>query len=471
MSNEQQKLQHHIIRNTTPELVTLKLTNWDTKESYDIRGVFTELCLFSSIESVIASGYVTIHEQGNLISTCPIDGREFIEIKFNSTTSDNKQYEDYHRIFFVYAVDTLSEMKDTRIYTIRFTDVLGIINADMRLSIKYDMKLEDIIKNIETIIENPEMKNEEYKQILNANSTIPTGNRLFAFRDDLDLSCNTDYNMKFVVPLWKPIKLISYLTERALSHDSVSLQKDKFTDCLFFQNRKGEFVLTNYKNMFNTRLSTEYTKNVTFVKEIANNDIVSNTIANSSGIQENKYAVQKFDLDKIFNFQLQKNVGFFGFTDYITDFVNKKCDGNTITHEDIQNCINLYGLVGVTQYPYEAIKKTEEPVYFYNTCGMNTSLAEREYDKFTLPYIKGNVVRNYLEYAKIVIEMNGVSDIDIGKYVYIDLGIPEPDSKSIIKYVNETKWIVSKYSHRILGDGTFTTLVECFTPYINRNES
>ena len=249
MSNEQQKLQHHIIRNTTPELVTLKLTNWDTKESYDIRGVFTELCLFSSIESIIASGYVTIHEQGNLISTCPIDGREFIEIKFNSTTSDNKQYEDYHRIFFVYAVDTLSEMKDTRIYTIRFTDVLGIINADMRLSIKYDMKLEDIIKNIETIIENPEMKNEEYKQILNANSTIPTGNRLFAFRDDLDLSCNTDYNMKFVVPLWKPIKLISYLTERALSHDSVSLQKDKFTDCLFFQNRKGEFVLTNYRNI------------------------------------------------------------------------------------------------------------------------------------------------------------------------------------------------------------------------------
>ena len=38
----------------------------------------------------------------------------------------------------------------------------------------------------------------------------------------------------------------------------------------------------------------------------------------------------------------------------------------------------------------------------------------------------------------------------------------------ITQFVNGTKWVVSKYSHRFSGDGTFTTVVECFTPYINR---
>ena len=71
-----------------------------------------------------------------------------------------------------------------------------------------------------------------------------------------------------------------------------------------------------------------------------------------------------------------------------------------------------------------------------------------------------------MEYAKIVIEMNGISDIDIGKYVYIDLG--KSDDNSVTQFVNGTKWVVSKYAHRFSADGTFTTVVECFTPYINR---
>jgi hypothetical protein len=71
-----------------------------------------------------------------------------------------------------------------------------------------------------------------------------------------------------------------------------------------------------------------------------------------------------------------------------------------------------------------------------------------------------------MEYAKIILEMNGVSDIDIGKYVYIDLG--KAEDNNITQFVNGTKWVVSKYSHRFSADGTFTTIVECFTPYINR---
>ena len=466
MSNERITTSDKILRKGSPIIKKLLITNWNLNESYDLSAVFTQLNIYSSIDGIIASGDITISEQGNLISVCPLEGREFIEIEFCSTDKDD--YESYHRLFFVYAVDDISESKDTRSYIIRFTDVLGVINPDIRLSIKYEDKLENIIKKIEEMIENPEMGFEEYKQILNVNNKTPTGNLLFPFTTKDDLSIETEYPMKFVVPQWHPIKFITYLTDRALSKDSVSLQEDKFTDCVFFQNRKGEFVLTNYKKMFTTPLSTQKTKNIVFKREIANTDAQSTPIEATTGAMETKYAVQKFDLLKIFNTQIQKQVGMYGFTDYITDFVNAKCEPKDVKAEEITSCLIRYGLSLGEPYPYETIKKTENGVFYYDTCGINMSVKDMEYERFTLPYLKGKVLRVYMEYAKIVIEMNGVSDIDIGKYVYIDLG--RADDNSVTQFVNGTKWVVSKYAHRFLADGTFTTVVECFTPYINREK-
>lgn len=457
MSNEVQNGSVNVIRNTSPKLTKLSITNWNLNETYDLRFIFTELNIYSSIDGVFASGDVTINEQGNLISSCPIDGREFIEVEFCSLEG---QYEPYHRIFFVYAVDKLFESRDSRSYTIRFTDVLGKINLDMRLSIKYEDKIENILKQIEEIIENPEMGFEDYKQILNNHDTIPTKNRMFPLNDKDDLYIETEYEMKCVVPSWHPVKFINYMVDRALSKDSTSIQEEKFTDCLFFQNRKGEYILTNYKKMFNTQLETEFTKNIEFKKEIANLKV------EKGGFSEVKYAVQRYDLSKIFNDQIQKQIGFFGFTDFITNFVEAKCEPVKVNKDEIQSCIYNYGLSLKEQYPYETIKKTEESVYYYDTCGMNTEIYDREYDRFTLPHLKGQVIRSYLENAKITIEMNGVSDIDIGKFVYIDLG--KADDNSVTQYVNGTKWVISKYAHRFLSDGTYNTMVECFTPYINR---
>lgn len=463
MSNERIKSQEKVLRKYSPVIKKLLLTNWNLNESYDLSSVFTQINIYSSIDGIIASGDLTISEQGNLISSCPLEGREFIEIEFCSIEN---VYESYHRLFFVYAVDDISESKDTRSYIIRFTDVLGMINPDMRLSIKYENKIEDIIKKIEEIIENPEMEFEEYKQILNVNNKIPTGNLLFPFTTKNELSIETEYPMKFVVPQWHPIKLITYLTDRALSQDSASLQEDKFTDCLFFQNRKGEFVLTNYKKMFNTPLSTQYSQNIVFRKEIANTDAKSTPTENTSGMIETKYAVQRFDLSKVFNVQIQKQLGMFGFTDYITDFVNAKCEPKDVKAEEIVSCLMRYGLSSQEPYPYECIKKTENGVFYYDVCGINMSVKDMEYERYTLPYLKGKVMRTYMEYAKITIEMNGVSDIDIGKYVYIDLG--KAEDSTITQFVNGTKWVVSKYAHRFNANGEFTTVVECFTPYINR---
>ena len=446
----------NILRNKSYSLKKLEITNWNTNKAYDLRYVFTELNIYSSLNDIMASGDVTISEQGNLISLAPLDGREFIEIEFCSL---DEQYEPYHRIFFVYAIDNIIEKKDVRTYTIRFTDVFGKVNLDMRLSIKYENKIEDIIKNIKEITENPEMEFEVYKQILN-NHDIYTKNVIFPFVTENELSISTEYKMKFVVPYWHPLKFIKYIVDRSISTDCLSLQEDKFTDCLFFQNRNGEYILTNYKKMFNTPLSTKYSKNISFKK------VIGNTENSNNGFLECKYAVQSFGIKKIFNDQIEKQIGFFGFTDFITDFVNAKCEPVSIKNDEIQSCISRYGLSLSKQYPYETLKKTENGVFYYDSCGMNMSHKEDEYNKFTLPHLKGYVIRKYLEYAKVIVEMNGVSDIDIGKYVYIDLG--HSVDNSISQYINGTKWIISKYAHRLLSNGTYSTVVECFTPYINR---
>lgn len=455
-----------ISRNKSPSLIKLELTNVKENKTYDLRYVYTELNIYSSIDGIITSGDVTISEQGNLISLAPLDGREFIEIKFCSL---DKSYEEYHRIFFVYAVDNLIEVNDSRVYTIRFTDVFGKINPDIRMSITYDSNVEEIIGEVEKIVENPEMGFEEYKQIMNNHSSVPTGNRLFPFKTDDALSVTTEYKIRFTVPEWHPLRLISYLTERGISSENASLlEENKFSDCVFFQNRKGEFIFTSYKKMFETQLSNEYTQNIVFRKVVPNAQ--ENADKKVSGIPEEKYSVFNYSLNKVFNDQYQKQLGFFGFTIFITDFAKAKNEPFTVTNDEIQSCILRYGIFSEKeQYPYETIKKTENGVYYYGSTGTNTTISYDEYNKVTLPYIKGMAIKKYLEYAKITLEMNGVSDIDIGNFVYIDLGNYE-DNNSIATYVKGVKWVISKYSHRFLADGTYTTLVECFTPYINREK-
>lgn len=461
MSANQREGRSNILhRSHSCKLELLHITNFKSDTTYDIRGVFNELNIYSSIDGVITSGDVSIIEQGNLIDLLPLDGREFIEICFNS---DDDKYDPFHRLFFIYAVDNILEVKDKRHYVIRFTDVMGMINPNCRLSISYkNKKVEDIIDSVRTAIENPESGFEVYKQILADEKRIkalPTQNLLFPFTNFNELSVHTEYNMNFVVPQWHPIKFIKYITDRALSQDSVSLLDNKFADCVFFQNRKGEFVLTNYKRMFNTKLTDKAGKPITFKRAIAN------AITEKREVDEFIHHIVSLSYKDLFNVQKEKQLGFFGFTAYITDFSSAKVEEKKVSAEDIYNCLDKYGLTLENPIPFEALQHNEKAIFYYDVGGINWTYDYMDVDRYVLPYLKGNVLRSQMEYVKVTLEMNGIPDIDLGKYVYINVGTHKNNLES---FVEGTKWVVSKYSHRILCDGTYTTAVECFTPYANR---
>ena len=73
MSNEKITTSEKILRKGSPVIKKLLLTNWNLNESYDLSAVFTQINIYSSIDGIIASGDITISEQGNLISVCPLE--------------------------------------------------------------------------------------------------------------------------------------------------------------------------------------------------------------------------------------------------------------------------------------------------------------------------------------------------------------------------------------------------------------
>lgn len=447
-----------ITRTKGPSLKTLRLGSLisDYEEnSYDLRGIFNRLNIYSSVGDMITSGDVSITEQGNLISTMPIEGNEYIEIEFCSL---NGEYEPYHRIFFVYSIDDLVESKDSRSYTIRFVDVMGIINNDTRLAIRYDAKFEDIVDYIAHVV-NVNSDNNQYRAILKQYLNLDDP---LVFDRHHDLSVQTGYEMKFVVPRWKPLKTLSYLARRAVSQDSDSMNDNRFCDCFFFQRADGKFIVTNYKKMFFEPAKCKTGEEIVLEKRMGNSSTEGNVAA---PLNEPRYGIINYSMPKIFNFQAQKNAGIFGFTSSVTDFLNVRCETEYIESTNIDEIMAEYKLDTGTEYPYTAPNFTTESVYVYNICGIDTSPQDNQYAKFTMPFQKSIAVRPLIEYGKITLELTGSSDLDIGDCIKIDLG--KAKNESVTQYINDIKWIIKRVTHSITPE-EYKTYVECFTPYINR---
>lgn len=437
---------------------------------YDIRGIFDTLQIFSNIDSFITSGFVIIMEADNLISRMPIECREYIEIEFCTLDDKNNEYDTYHRTFFIYAIDNISESKDGRTYCLRFTDAIGLLNNDIRLSIKYEDKCEDIISKIQDVFNHTDSKYYSYYEKILTETNIQkkafvlnTGDRSFG---------KTTYDMKFVVPKWKPIQTIQYLTSRAVS-DNFSDLFYAFCDCTVFQNRKGEIIFTDYKRMFNSSpLQNKSGNNITLQKRIGN------VKYNPKSVIETKRHIIDYKFSTLINFQAQKSSGQFGFTDHITNFLTKVSEPTAIpflsnfgTEAAISEILGLYGInngVNDSQV-YAPLTTTENSLYTYNVSSIDSNASEDEYRKFVQPYQRSISIRQLIENNKLSLICQGMSDMDIGKSIIIDLG-DNTDNKvtPIAKYINNLKWVVSAITHKITQN-EYTTSIECYTPFLRIN--
>ena len=435
-----------------------KVFNDIEENTIDLRAIFQELNIYSNIDDMITTGDILISEQGNLIEKLPIEGTEYIEIEF--CTLEN-EYDKYHRIFFVTAIEKLSEFNDNRRYIIRFSDAMGLINNDTRFAIKYDEKIEDMIQKVSEVINN-NSDNMVYKNILKSHDVQ---DECFVFNKQSEISAKTKYNYSFVVPYWKPLFFIKYVTHRAVSDVFPSVNEYMFSDCNLFQNRKGEFIFTNYKNMFTKPLKNIHNENIVFENK------VSGITISQSGVKTSRYPILNYSLPKFFNVQNQKLSGMLGFTDNVTNFLAVSCEPITVTKNDIEDIMDYYNLdLDVEYSPYSAINFSENSIFLYNECGINSSTYEQNYKKFTLPYEKSVALRQLIEYERLDVELSGSSDLDLGQFIRLDLGsMNNGKNNSIIEYIKDIKWVIYSITHTFKNDGTYTTYVKCFTPYLHRS--
>ena len=336
----------NISKNTGPGSVSgVESVNAPTTVS--LIGAFEDLVIYHNIDETVTSGFLTLKDQGNLIKQFPIIGWERIDIEFNvkgysSGGNTSEVYTPYKRSFFVYAIDDLAEQGDTKLYTLRFADLSALINVSSRLEHRYTGKAEEIIKEICSC---------EFFSSHGIKNT-PTGSTAAI---NLASATSTKFNMDYVSPCWKPFDFINRIASLAVSSNG------NFNDCIFFQQTDGTFQFSDWLTLFN-QTPVEFKKKPMLKQQITD-----------------KYVINDYVLNKLFNTQQQAMAGMFGDVTKIFDFSNMS----------IHSFVNYY---------YSADVESDSPKYSAIKVDRINQSSQQGYqvsnpsyiDSLMTPYVKNN---------------------------------------------------------------------------------
>lgn len=259
-------------------------------DTVSLIGAFEDLVIYHNIDETVTSGYITIKEQGNFIKEFPIIGWERLDIEFlikgtGDGGNTSEAYPPYKRSFFIYAVDEMSDKGDSKVYTLRFADISALINVSSRLEHRYTGKAENIIAEICSL---DMFTNHGVKNTPNGSSSaIP-----------LNSDTETKFELDYISPCWKPFDFINKISSLAVSKNGT------FNDCLFFQQTDGAFHFTDYLTLFN-ETPVEFKKRPVVTTKLTD-----------------KYIINDYVLNKLFNTQSQALSGMFGNISKIFDFSN-----------------------------------------------------------------------------------------------------------------------------------------------------
>lgn len=506
-------------RQITSRVVVCKLTNTVTKNTIDISSIVRIINIYNSLEVMCTSGDIQVLDQGNMIEEYKLNGKEILDLEIHINDSSNQLSEDeniYKRRFFVYAIDSIVGENDMMAYVIRFIDPFALINTDTRISFHYkNKKGEDIINQIKKIANSPQ--NNSYKNIINNNySSINCNNNstdLFPFKNDV----SSKYEFDITVPMLKPFELIRYITDRMTSSENTS----DWSDCIFYQDKKGVFHLNSFRNIFNQ------SNRLLFAQQLT-----------QSINEEPSHLVESYNFNKIYNIQLDKLNGIYGLQFAISDF---KPETKTVTsttilgtniisqsdekngpksnmslHDTIVNyfgnqlgSINLVGVQKMDNYndtpstqrmnagiidpfkcDYVPIKSNQTAttkgiaqtveynnqtgaLIFLDTCGIihENDTEYDEYKKFALPHVKGVIMKKVLGTYVINCTMNGSFDIDLGKSFVLNMPQPSGVTRQLSAFVNGVVWMITNYKHTWDASSLeVKTYVTGITPFLKRGE-
>lgn len=458
---------------------------------------FRDLYIYHDIDQTVTSGEIIIQEQGNLPKTFPIMGWERIDIEFQALGSSNITYDSYKRSFFVYAIDEMMDSGDVKFYTIHFADLSALINVSSRLEHRYVGKAEDIISEIcnSDIFAKHGLKNTADGTSTNA--------------INLSYKTQTQFDMDFVAPSWKPFDFINKIASLAVGGSgNADLKKaaesnpnvapiaglSEFSDCLFFQQTNGEFYFTSWFNLFTHAPSATF-------KKYPRND---NTI-------KDKYVITNYNLSRLYNTQTQAMTGMFGLVSKVIDVSNMSINTfHTYYYSgDVGTDKGTYSAIGVEELPtgdaiqagyidnllslyyfnydsdnhtsmdprFSAIKMSPAACITVNACGFSESEMARggrtsnlqgvSKETAMYAYARGHACNLNLRAKSVTLTLNPCSDLKLGQLVTIQAGSTESqktDITSIEEFLNGI-WYIGKIKYHL----TFSEIevnVECYSAYL-----
>lgn len=490
---------------------TCCITNMATQNTVDLRNIIRGITIFNSLDVMLASGWIDVMDQGNLIEQYQLNGQEFVDLKLqlggdtasgSSTASPN--FNEYRRRFFVYAIENIYAVKDQMFYRIKFIDPFALMNTDTRISWHFkNMKGEDIIKKLQGVAENK--VNEPYSKALEMDvcgGQVKSPNKkLFDFSAD----ASTQFDFDIYVPMMKPLELIRYIADRVVSSGD---NPCAWSDCLFYQDKEGKFHLDSFRNLFKKGSP------IVLTQQIAENMT-----------SEKEHLIESYTFNKIYNLQVDKLNGIYGVHFAIADFKpsTKKTTEQTILGTNIvansgadkatdslslRSTIDSYfghslgpfsnltskssGFIVPWQCdernpPLTSIQTTGEngqqkqvsyknkagALIFMDTCGIihEDDNTYNEYKRVTLPYVNGCIMKKVLSTYVINVVMNGAFDIDVGKTFKIKLDETTGPQQMAV-FVGDVIWLVSDVRHEWRSDVMqVKTYVTAFTPFLKKTET
>lgn len=511
-------------RKSKSRLITCKLTNTVTKNTIDLLAVVRQINIYNSLEVMCTSGDIQIMDQGNMIEEYKLNGREILDLELhvndNSTTGSSKLSEEenvYRRRFFVYAIDSIVGQNDQMAYVIRFIDQFALINTDTRISFHYkNKKGEDIISQVNKIVNSGQ--NNSYKNVIN-NSYSSTncnsnGSNLFPFKNDI----STKYEFDLTVPMWKPFELIRYVADRMTSSENTS----DWSDCVFYQDKHGVYHLNSFRNIFNQANQLKFAQQISesaseepshLVESYSFNKVYNSQTDKLNGIYGMQFAISDFKPEaktvtqttvlgtNIVSQSDEKNGphGDMSLHDTIVNYFGNQLGSINLagvqkmgTYNDTPSTQRtVAGIIDPFKTDYVPIKSNQTAttkgsaqtveynnqtgaLIFMDACGMihENDTEYDEYKKFTLPHVKGIVMKKVLGTYVINCIMNGSFDVDLGKSFVLNMPQPNEITRQLSAFVNGVVWMVTNYRHYWDAESMeIKTFVTGITPFLKRGES
>lgn len=176
------------------------------KSAYNVYSVFNEINIYEDIFNNTLSGEIIITDSNNLIANIPITGQEKIVISFYSPLFENQKINQIFDIYKISEINYLSEKKQA--YVLSFTSNELLRNQYKKISKSFSGKPSDIVETVLT----SEYGLESTKELSKEDSSN---------------------DIKFVSPMWSPLKLINWLSNRAVSNET------NLPEYLFYESTRG----------------------------------------------------------------------------------------------------------------------------------------------------------------------------------------------------------------------------------------